>query len=64
MTRAAACSDNPLLSSSSQIHDITAVLALGVADELSLVGLADISAPFSKAVLEDFEPWLSWPLGY
>ena len=52
MTRAAACSDNPLLSSCS----LTAVLALGVADELSLVGLADISAPFSKAVLEDFEP--------
>ena len=64
MTRAAACSDNPLLSSCSQIHDITTVLALGVADELSLVGLADISAPFSKAALEDFEPWLSWPLGY
>ena len=52
MTRAAACSDNPLLLSCSQIHEITAVLALGVADELSLVGLADISAPFSKAALE------------
>ena len=32
-----------------------AILALGVADELSLVGLADISAPFSEAVSGDFE---------
>ena len=31
------------------------ILALGVADELSLVGLADISAPFSEAVSGDFE---------
>ena len=32
-----------------------AILALGAADELSLVGLADISAPFSEAVSGDFE---------
>ena len=31
------------------------ILTLGVTDELSLVGLADISAPFSEAVSGDFE---------
>ena len=36
-----------------------AILALGVADELSLVGLADISASFSEAVSGDFESLFS-----
>lgn len=36
-----------------------AILALGVADELSLLGLADISAPFSEAVSGDFESLFS-----
>ena len=36
-----------------------AIQALGVADELSLVGLADISAPFSEAVSGDFESLFS-----
>lgn len=50
MTRAAACFYNPAYFRVAPAYMTAAILALGAADELSLVGLADISAPFSEAV--------------